>query len=149
MQGWRYYTDKLYERDDNMTTICETKDCEEEATTSEEEIRKAFKAMSGSDGSRRISNKGFNSSMPTNQDKKIWPKQWKESVYVPIPKHGDARICSNNRTIAPISHASKVMLKVIQHRLAMYMEQEMAGFRKGRGTRDQISNLRWTMKMLV
>ena len=65
-------------------------------------------------------------------------------MYVPIPKKGDARICSNNRTIALISHDSKVMLKLIQNRFDMYMEQEMAieqaGFRKGRGTRDQIAN---------
>ena len=82
--------------------------------------------------------------------KRIWPKQWKESIYVPIPKKGDPRICSNNRTIAQISHASKVMLKVIQHRLDMYMKQEIAieqaGFTKGRGRRDQISNLRWIME---
>ena len=101
-------------------------------------------------GSIRRSNKGVNSNMPTNLDKRIWPKQWKESVYVPIPKKGDARICSNNRTIGLISHASKVMLKVVQHSLDMYMEQEMAieqaGFTKGRGTRDQISNLRWIME---
>ena len=78
--------------------------------------------------------------------KRVWPKRWKESVYIQIPKKGDSRICSNNRTIALISHASKVMLKVIQHRLDIYMKQEMAieqaGFTKGRGTRDQISNLR-------
>ena len=82
--------------------------------------------------------------------KRVWPKRWKESVYVPIPKKGDSRICSNNRTIALISHASKVMLKVIQHRLDIYMKQEMAieqaGFTKGRGTRDQISNLRRIME---
>ena len=68
-------------------------------------------------------------------------------------KKGNARICSNNRTIALISHASKVMLKVIQHRLDMYMEQEMAieqaGVTKGRGTRDQISNLRWIMERSI
>ena len=82
--------------------------------------------------------------------KMIWTKQWKESIYVPIPKKGDPRICSNNRTIALVSHASKVMLKVIQHRLDMYMKQEMAieqtGITKRRGTRDPISNLRWIME---
>ena len=65
-------------------------------------------------------------------------------------KKKGARICSNNRTIALLSHASKVMLKVIQHRLDMYMEQEMAieqaGFTKGRDTRDQLLNLRWIME---
>ena len=80
----------------------------------------------------------------------VWPKRWKKSVYVPIPKKGYSRICSNNRTIALISHASKVMLKVIQHRLDIYIEQEMAieqaGVTKASGTRDQISNLRWIME---
>ena len=160
-QWWRYYREKLYKRDDNMITIYETKECKEEATILEEEIRKALKALyngksPGSNGipieltvkwSRRWSNKGVNSNMPTNL---IWPKQWKESVYVPIPKKGDARICSNNRTIVLVSHASKVMLKVIQHRLDTYIEQEMAieqaGFTKGRCTRDQISNLWLIMK---
>ena len=65
-------------------------------------------------------------------------------------KKGDARLCSNNRAIVLISYASKVILKVNQNRLDMYMEQEMemeqAGFPKGRGTRDQISNLRWIME---
>ena len=90
--------------------------------------------------------------MPTYLDKKGLAKTMEgvSLCRLPIPKKGDSRICSNNRTIALISHASKVMLKVIQHRLDLYMEQEMAieqaGFMKGRGTRDQISNLRWTME---
>ena len=88
--------------------------------------------------------------MPTNLDKKDMAKTM-EGVHLRTnTKKGDPRICSNNRTIALISHASKVMLKVIQHRLDMYMKQEMAieqaGFTKGRGTRDQISNLRWIME---
>ena len=82
--------------------------------------------------------------------KRIWPKQLQESVYVPIPDKGDDRICSTNRTIALISHARKVKLNVIQHRLDMYMVQEMAieqaGFTTGRGKRDQISNLLWIME---
>ena len=82
--------------------------------------------------------------------KRIWPKQWKESIYVPIPKKGDGSVWSNNRTIALLSHASKVMLQVIQHRLDMYTEQEItieqAGFTKGRGTRDQMPNLRWIIE---
>ncbi len=68
-------------------------------------------------------------------------------MFVPIPKKGDARECSNIRTIALISHASKVLLKIIQKRMEPYMEQELsqtqAGFRKKRGTRDQIANIRW------
>ena len=69
-----------------------------------------------------------------------WPQGWKRSVFIPVPKKGNAKECSNYRTIALISHASKVMLKILQPRLQQYMNRELpdvqAGFRKGRGTRD-------------
>ena len=69
-----------------------------------------------------------------------WPQDWKRSVFIPIPKKGNAKECSNYRTIAFISHSSKIMLKILQARLQQYMNQELpdvqAGFRKGRGTRD-------------
>ena len=68
-------------------------------------------------------------------------------VFTPIPKKGNAKECSNYRTIAFISHGSKVMLKILQARLQQYVNRELpdvpAGFRKGRGTRDQIANIRW------
>ena len=73
-----------------------------------------------------------------------------KSVYIPIPKKGNAKGCSNYRTIALISHASKVMLKILQARLQQYVNRELpnvqAGFRKGRGTRDQIANILWVME---
>ena len=79
-----------------------------------------------------------------------WPQHWKRSVFIPIPKKGNAQECSNYCTIALISHASKVMLKILQARLQQYMNCELpdvqAGFRKGRGTRNQIANIRWIMK---
>ena len=72
------------------------------------------------------------------------------SVFIQIPKKGNAKECSNYRTIALISHASKVMLKILQARLQRYVNRELpdvqAGFRKGRGTRDQIANICWIMK---
>ena len=75
-----------------------------------------------------------------------WPQDLKRSVFIPIPKKGNAKQCSYYRTIALISHASKVMLKTLQARLQQYMNQELpdvqAGFREGRGTRDQIANIR-------
>ena len=78
---------------------------------------------------------------------KQWPQDWKRSVFIPIPKKGDAKECSNYHTIALISHASKVMLKILQARLQQCMNRELpdvqAGFRKGRRTRDHISNLHW------
>ena len=76
-----------------------------------------------------------------------WPQDWKRSVFVSIPKKGHTIECSNYHTIALISHASKVMLKILQVRLQQYMNHELpddqAGFRKGRGTRDQIANILW------
>ena len=79
-----------------------------------------------------------------------WPQDWKRSVFIPIPKKGNAKESSNYCTTALISHASKVMLKILQARLQQYMNRELpdiqAGFRKGRGTRDQIVNIRWIIE---
>ena len=79
-----------------------------------------------------------------------WPQNWKRSVFIPISKKGNAKECSNYHTIALISHASKIMLKILQARLQQYVNCELpdvqAGFRKGRGTRDQIANIRWIME---
>ena len=79
-----------------------------------------------------------------------WPQDWKKSVFIPIPKKGDAKECSNYCTIALISHTSKVMLKIFQARLQQYMNHELpddqAGFIKGRGIRNQIANISWSIK---
>ena len=74
-----------------------------------------------------------------------WPQDWKRLVFIPIPKKGNAKTCSNYHIIALISHASKVMLKILQAKLQQYVNHELpdiqAGFIKGRGTRDQIANM--------
>ena len=79
-----------------------------------------------------------------------WPQHCKRSVCIPIPKKGNAKECSNYCIIALISHASKVMLKILQSRLQQYMNHELpdvqAGFRKGRGTRDQVANICWIIE---
>ena len=79
-----------------------------------------------------------------------WPQDWKRSVFIPIPKKGKAKECSNYHTIALISQASKVMLKILQARLQQYVNCELpdvqAGFRNSRGTRDQIANICWIIK---
>ena len=79
-----------------------------------------------------------------------WPQGWKRRVFIPIPKKGNAKECSNYYTTALISHASKVMLKILQGRLQQDMNCELpdvqAGFRKGRGIRDQIANICWIME---
>ena len=79
-----------------------------------------------------------------------WSQDWKRSVFIPIPKKGNAKECSNYRTIALISHASKVMLKILQAKLQQYVKRELpdvqAEFRKGRGTRVQIARICWIIK---
>ena len=84
--------------------------------------------------------------MPVNLENSAVPQDWKRSVFIPIPKKGNAKEC----TIALISHASKVMFKILQARLQQYMNCELpdvqAIFRKGRGTRDQIANIHWIIK---
>ena len=88
--------------------------------------------------------------MPANLENSAVATGPKRSVFIPIPKNGNAKECSNYRTIALISHASKVMFKILQAKLQQYVNHELpdvqAGFRKGRGTRDQIANIRWTME---
>ena len=78
-----------------------------------------------------------------------WPQDWKSSVFIPIPKKGNAKECSN-RTIALISHTSKVMLKILKARFQQYMNCELpdvqAGFRKRRGTKDQVANIHWIVE---
>ena len=78
------------------------------------------------------------------------PEDWKRSVFIPIPKKGDAKICLNYCTITLISQASKVMLKILQAKLQQYVDQELpdvqAGFRKGRGTRDQNADIHWIIE---
>ena len=85
--------------------------------------------------------------MPANLESQQWPQDWQRSVFIPIPKKGNAKECSNYRTIALISHANKVMLKILQARLQQYMNRELpdvqAGFRKGVGIRDQTANICW------
>ena len=79
-----------------------------------------------------------------------WSQEWKRSVFIPIPKKGNAKECSNYRTIALISHASKIMLKILQAWLQQYVNRELpdvqAGFRKGRGTRDYIASIHWIIE---
>ena len=79
-----------------------------------------------------------------------WPKDWKRSVFISVPNRGNAKECSNYHTIVLISHTSKVMFKILQARLQKYVNHELpdvqAGFRKGRGTRDQIANIYWLIE---
>ena len=88
--------------------------------------------------------------MPANLENSAVTRGLEKSVFIPIPKKGNVKECSNYRTIALISCAIKRMLKILQARLQQYVNRELpdvqAGFRKGRGTSDQIANIRWTME---
>ena len=88
--------------------------------------------------------------MPTNLENSSVATDWKKSVFILIPKKGNAKECSNYCMTALISHASKVMLKILQARLQQYVNHELpdvqAGFRKGRGNREQIANIHWIIE---
>ena len=88
--------------------------------------------------------------MPANLETQQWPQDWKRSVFIPVPKKGNAKECSNYHTIALTSHTGKVMLTILQARLQQYKNHELpdvqVGFRKGRGTRDQNANIHWIIK---
>ena len=88
--------------------------------------------------------------MPAIWKTQQWPQDWKRSVLTPIPKKGNTKECSDYRTITLMSHASKVMFKILQARLQQYMNCELpdvqVGFRKGRGTRNQIASIHWIIE---
>ena len=88
--------------------------------------------------------------MSANRKIQQWPQDWKRSILIPVAKKGNTKECANHRTVALISHASMIMLKMLHARLQNYVNQELpdvqAGFRKGRGTRDQIANIHWIIE---
>ena len=157
---WQEYTEELYKKDlhhqDNHDGVithlepdileCEVKQALESITTNK---------ASGGDGIpvelyqilKDDAVKVLHSICQQIWKTQQWPQDWKWSVFIPIPKKGNAKECTNYRTIALISYASKVMLKILQARLQQYVNHELpdgqAGFSKGRGTRDQIANICW------
>ena len=151
-KGWQEYTEELYKKDvhdpdnhDDVEVMEFVWDC-------------AIHKASGGDGIpvelfqilKDDAVKVLHSIGPQIWKTQRWPQDWKRSVFIPIPKKGNAKECSNYRTITVISHTSKVMLKILQARLQQYVNCELpnvqAGFRKGRGTRDQIANICWIIE---
>jgi len=160
---WQEYTEELYKKDihdqdthDGMITYLEPDILECEVKWALESI--TINKGSGSDGipvelfqilkddAVKVLHSIWQHIWKTQQ----WPQDWKSSVFIPIPKKGNAKECSNYRTIALTSHASKVMLKILQATLQQYMNCEIpdvqAGFRKGRGTKDPIANICWIIE---
>ena len=160
---WQQNTQELYRRDPNATDSFNENIYEDEPEVMEIEVKEALRHISnrksaGCDGipiellkaGGEEAAKVMTGLCNCIWKGKEWPTDWKKSVYVPIYKKGDKKECGNYRTIALISHASKVLLWVIQRRLEVFLIPELpieqAGFRRGRGTRDHIANLRWMME---
>ena len=160
---WQEYTEEMYKKDlhnpdnhDDVITNLEPDILESEVKWALESI--TMNKDRGGDGipiglfqilkddAVKVLHSVFQQIWKTQQ----WPQDWKRSVFIPIPKKGNAKESSNYSTIVLISHASKVMLKNLQVRLQQYMNRELpdvqAGFRKGRGTRDQIANIPWIIE---
>ena len=155
---WQEYTEELFKKDlndpdnhDGMITHLEPDilECEVKWALGSITTKKA----SGGDGIpvelfqilKVVAEKVLHSICQQIWKTQQWLQDWKRSVFIPIPKKGNAKESSNYHTIAPISHASKVMLKILQARLQQYLNQELpdiqVGFRKDRETRDQIANI--------
>ena len=160
---WQQYTEELYRRDPNATDSFNENIYEDEPEGMEIEVKEALRHISnrksaGCDGIPiELLKAGGEEAVKVMTGlcnciwkRKEWPTDWKKSVYVPIYKKGDKKEYGNYRTIALISHASKVLLRVIQRRLEVFLIPELpieqAGFRRGRGTRDHIANLRWMVE---
>ena len=160
---WQEYTEELYKRDlhdpgnhDGVITHLEPDILEREVQWALGSI--TMNKASGGDGIpvelfqilKDDSVKVLHSICQQTWKIQQWPQDWKRLVLIPIPKKGNAKEYSNYCTILLMSHASKVMLKILQARLQKYVNHELpavnAGFRKGRGTRDQIANICWIIK---
>ena len=149
---WQEHTEELYKNDlhdpDNHDDVIththlepDILECEAKWALGSITMNKA----SGGDGIPNDAVKVLHSISQQLWKTQQWPQDWKRSVFIPIPKKGNVKECSNYRTIILISYASKVMLKILQARLQQYVNREIpdihVGFRKGRGTKDQIANI--------
>ena len=160
---WQQYTEELYRRDPNVTDSFNENIYEDEPEVIEIEVKEALRHIynrksAGCDGIPiELLKTGGEEAVKVMTGlcnciwkRKEWATDWKKPVYVPIYKKGDKQECGNNRTIALISHANKVLLRIIQRILEVFripeLPIEQTGFRRGRGTRDHIANLRWMLE---
>ena len=161
---WKEYTEELYSEDKRVKKeVIDITNYEKEPEVMEAEVEWAIRQLkdnkasgqdgipielikAGDDAVIKIITKICNKIWTTG----VWPEDWKSSIFIPLFKKGDAKECENYRTIALISHTSKILLKIIHKRMESTIERELpdnqAGFRKSRGTRDHIANMRWIME---
>ncbi|XP_040266624.1 uncharacterized protein LOC120981169 [Bufo bufo] len=160
---WEEYTEELYKKNLNFTDNHDSMSIDLDPDILQSEVKWALESIANNKASEgegipaelfeivkydavKVLHSIYKQIWKTQQ----WPQDWKWSIYIPIPKKGNAKECSNYRIIALISHASKIMLKILQAKLQQYVNRELpeeqAGFRRGRGTRDQIANLPWIME---
>ena len=161
-ERWKEYTELLYRKDQLDQQLFQPIPYDQEPLVLKEEVQAALKALSknkapGIDGipveilrQTDVTVDVLTSLCQQIWKTTLWPTDWKRSVFIPLWKKGDPTDCGNYRIIALISHTSKILLKIIQWRLQPYLERELpevqAGFRRGRGTRDVIANVRWILE---
>ena len=160
---WQQYTEELYRRDPNVTDSFNENIYEDEREVMEIYVKEALRHIYNRNSAGcdeipiELLKTGGEEAVKVMTDlcnciwkRKEWATDWKKPVYVPIYKKGERQECGNNRTIALISHANKVLLRIIQRRLEVFripeLPIEQAGFRRGRGTRDHIAKLRWMLE---
>jgi hypothetical protein len=160
IRRWKEYTEELYKKDPNTSIEFQEKAYTQEPLVMKSEVRKALQEITGNKATvvdelpieliKAAGEAAITALTALCQQiliSNLWPQEWRRSLFLPLPKKGELRLCSNYRTIALIPHASKILQRIFQGRLATYTEREIseekAGFRKGTGTRDQITNMRW------
>ena len=166
LERWKTYTENLYKKDEQLSRQPVTLEGKQEPSIMQSEVEVALREVANNKSPgwdnipieiwKCLGDKGIKTLTKICQkiwDTGKWPQDWKKSIYLTLPKKGDLGLCENYRTIALISHTSKVLLKVIHRRLEAFLNSqlsdEQAGFRKCRGTRDHIANLRWLMESAI
>jgi len=157
IRRWKEYTENLYRNDPNISIDFQGKAYVQEPLVMKSKVRKALREITGNKATgidelpveliKAAGEAAITALTALCQQiwkSSLWPQEWRRSLFLPLPKRGDLRLCSNCRTIALIPNASKILPRIIQGRLATYIEREIseekAGFRKGRCTRDQIAS---------
>ena len=163
IKRWTEYTEELYMNDPEMEREFVEMPYQDEPTVIRCEMEKALKDTAGRKAIgvddlpiellKEAGEEAIDVLTALCQkiwETKVWPQEWQRSIFLTLPKKGDLKLFTNYRTIALISHISKVLLRIIQNRITTYIDRELpfeqADFRKGRGTRDQIANLRWIIE---